>query len=130
MKPLRIAVIALLIFNAISALFGGIALIIDPSGDGIGMPLSLLQYSPFADFLIPGILLFIFNGCSSLWIAIAGIKKYRLFHWLVMAQGVASIIWIVTQVFLIQDIGILHYIYGGIGVLLLLAGIVLKRVVL
>ncbi len=123
MKPLRIPVIVLLAFNGISAIFGGGALMIDTTGQSIGMPLSLLRYSPFEDFLIPGILLFLFNGLSSVLVAIAVGKKAKGYPLLVMGQGVASVTWIVTQVIMIRGIGMLHYLYGSIGLVVLLAGI-------
>ena len=49
----------LLAFLGISAIGGGGALIISPSGKLLGgLPLSILQNSPFSNFLIPGIILF------------------------------------------------------------------------
>lgn len=52
----------LLAFLGLSAMGGG-ALIISPSGKLLGgLPLSILQYSPFNSFLIPGIILFVVLG--------------------------------------------------------------------
>ncbi|SEL10551.1 hypothetical protein [Parapedobacter koreensis] len=127
MKRLRLFAIFLLIFNGLSAIAGGGILIIDPQGYAIRIPVSILQYSPFSNFLIPGILLFIFNGLSSLLIAWAVINRIQGYLWLVIFQGVASITWIVTQVVMIREIVLLHYIYGGIGLLFLVAGILLER---
>jgi len=42
----RIIAIILLLFNAISALFGGWGLISDPSGETLEMPLRFLEHSP------------------------------------------------------------------------------------
>jgi hypothetical protein len=53
---------ALILFQGISGLFGGIALIIDPTGELLQMPLSMLDGSPFDTFLIPGIILFLILG--------------------------------------------------------------------
>ncbi len=47
--------------------------------------------------------------------------------WLVIFQGMASMVWIVTQVIMIRAINLLHYIPGGIGLVLLISGIILKR---
>ena len=53
----------LLAFLGVSAIGGGGALIISPSGKLLGgLPLSILKNSPFADFLIPGIILFVVLG--------------------------------------------------------------------
>lgn len=125
MKKLRTISIILLIFNGISGIAGGAVLGIDPSGSSIQMPLSLLEHSPFNDFLIPGILLFTFNGVLSLFAALAVIRRYPVDFRMVALQGIVSTVWIVTQVIMIQAIAPLHFIYGGIGLLLLVAGIAL-----
>lgn len=52
----------LLGFLGVGAVFGGIVLILSPSGEWFQMPLSLLDNSPFSDFLIPGLILFLVLG--------------------------------------------------------------------
>ncbi len=55
--------LSLLAFLGLSAIGGGGALIISPSGKLLGgLPLSILERSPFNDFLFPGIILFIVLG--------------------------------------------------------------------
>lgn len=125
MKNLRLLTIALLFFNGLSGIAGGVALITDPSGNVIAMPVSMLAYSPFTNFLIPGLLLFTLNGLSSLLIAWATIRKKAKYPLLITGQGITSLIWIVTQVFMIRAVVSLHYIYGGTGLVLLLMGIAL-----
>ena len=49
--------------------------IISPSGRLFGMPLSMLENSPFNDFLIPGIILFSVLGLAPIGLTIALIKK-------------------------------------------------------
>lgn len=65
----------LLGFLGLGALFGGGALIISPSGDLLGMPLFLLESSPFTDFLIPGLILFILLGIMPCMLIFALIRK-------------------------------------------------------
>ena len=55
----------LLVFLAIGALVGGGILIIFPSVELLGTPLSMLETSPFHNFLILGIILFTFIGIAS-----------------------------------------------------------------
>ena len=57
--------ILLLLLNGIGALYGGYQLITDPTGSKMQIPLSFLENSPFNDYLIPGIVLFIVNGIFS-----------------------------------------------------------------
>ena len=127
MKPLRHFVLFLLVFNSASAIAGGAVLIIQPQGYIIQMPVSMLQYSPFADFLVPGILLFVFNGLFSLLITVAVIKRYPAYPFLVMLQGVISTVWIITEVVMLRAIVWLHYVYGFIGIFLFIAGILLLK---
>ena len=67
--------IMLLGFLGLGALFGGGALIVSPSGDLIGMPLLLLKSSPFRNFLIPGLILFILLGIMPCMLIFALIRK-------------------------------------------------------
>jgi hypothetical protein len=126
-KSIRIIAIILLILLGISAMFGGGAFIIDPSGELIQVPISLLEHSPFSTFLIPGLILFLFNGVSSIVITILVIRKYRFYAELVILQGIVQIVWIVFQLIMIRSISILHYIFFTIGSLLIISGAILLK---
>ena len=81
MKPIlaRNILIALLLFLGLGAIGGGAFLIISPSGKLIGgLPLSVLEHSPFTDFLIPGIILFLILGIAPCLISLALIRKPEL----------------------------------------------------
>lgn len=73
----RMLAVGLLIFVAGGALYAGRSFIKDPSGAGPGMHLSYLAHSPFSNYFIPGIILFIVIGLFSLVTAAAAIKKSR-----------------------------------------------------
>lgn len=78
MKPTiaRNILISLLLFLGLGATGGGAFLIISPSGKLIGgLPLSILEHSPFSDFLIPGIILFLILGIAPFLISFALIRK-------------------------------------------------------
>jgi len=47
---------------AIGAIPAGFLLVTQPDGKGLGMAIDFLQNSPFQDFFIPGLFLFIVNG--------------------------------------------------------------------
>ena len=53
-------------FIGLGALGGGFMLVRDPSGSALELPMSLLEGSPFPDFLIPGMFLFAVNGVGSM----------------------------------------------------------------
>jgi hypothetical protein len=62
-------------FLGVGAIFGGGIFIISPSGKIFEMPLSLLDNSPFNNFLVPGIILFIILGIAPILTSIALVKK-------------------------------------------------------
>jgi len=62
-------------FLALGAIGGGIVLIISPSGDLLGLPLSEFKNIPFNSFLIPGIILFSVLGIIPSLLIVALIKK-------------------------------------------------------
>lgn len=114
----------------IGAVFGGLSLCIDPSGTLIKMPIGLLEHTPFNDFLIPGIILFVVLGLLPIVISFGLIKKN---HWKVtdklnifpdkywswsfsLYTGFILIIWITVQVYWIRGMAIIHvgYILGGL----------------
>lgn len=119
---------ALLLLNGVAALFGGGNLIMDPDGSSLSLSLSLLQYSPFHSFLIPGIILFVSNGVCSIVILVLiafGIKKYS---WYIMVQGAILAGWILIQVLMIRMVEGLHIFMAIVGIVLILCGAALLRI--
>ena len=74
-KKIRNILLIVLGFLALGAIGGGIVLIISPTGELIGMPLSEFKNIPFSSFLIPGIILFSVLGLIPLLLIIALLKK-------------------------------------------------------
>ena len=127
MNTLRLIAILLLIFNATGALFGGWSLIQDPTGSDLKLPLTYLEHSPFKDFFIPGLILFIVNGVFSvITIFWTGLQR-RQYPWLIIIQGGILTSWIIAQMIMIREINYLHFIYGGLGLSLLWIGFALKN---
>ena len=137
MKPRIIdsLLIVLLIFLGLGALFGGGALILSPSGELLKMPLSLLKGSPFPNYLIPGIILFIVLGVTPI-LTSAGMvtkKEYRIaeqlniFHdmqwqWsFCIYVAMALIGWISLEMLFINAVHWIHivYIFWGLAILFL-----------
>lgn len=124
----RIFAIILLLFNAVSALYGGWGLMSDPSGKSMQMPLSFLEHSPFEDFLVPGIILFITNGLFSLLFALMALLKFMNYSWLVIFQGFILTGWLIVQIIMIREFyGPLHVLYLSVGILLITTGWILAR---
>ncbi|WP_336780410.1 hypothetical protein [Paenibacillus illinoisensis] len=117
-------------FLGIGAIVGGGGLIIDSSGSLLQMPNSLLEHSPFGNFLIPGIILLLVLGIMPIVIAISLItyshweigEKLNLYldrYWgwtFSLYTGFALHIWILVQVYWIQNVSVIHLIYSAWGV--------------
>ena len=132
-KIIRNIFLFLLGFLGLGAVGGGGTLIISPSGELIGMPLSMLEESPFSSFLIPGVILSLVLGLIPLLLIIALLRKpesilaerFNLFkdmHWAWAYSiyiGFILIIWIHLQMVFIQEVSWIHtfYIFFAVSIL-------------
>jgi hypothetical protein len=123
----KIIASALLLFNGIGAIYGGWNLIIHPDGSSLQMTPGYLQYSPFNNYLIPGIILFIANGLGSFVVIATLLFNYRKYPFLIILQGSILTGWIVIQMILVRSIFPLHIVLGAVGLLLILSGVVLLQ---
>ena len=123
----RFLTIFILFFCAVSALYGGGAFIIKPSGELLQIPASYLEHSPFNDFLVPGIVLFSFVGISSIVVAIIVMTKRRFYPLALVYQGCVLIIWIVVQLIMIRSFNFLQAVYFVTGAFLVFSGVYFKR---
>ena len=126
-KRLFIALGILQTFIGIGAVAGGLALVLDPSGGNLQMPLYLLDNTPFADFLVPGIVLFAVNGLGSLAGAVASFTRRRYAGEVAMALGAFLVAWILVQVYWIAGIHWLHWLYLSLGIVEALLGWSVRR---
>jgi hypothetical protein len=111
----------------------GWVLVVSPSGKLFGMPLSMLDKSPFADFLIPGIILFLVLGLAPCLLVFALLKKpvsaladwlnvYPDMHWAWTRSiyvAFALIIWLQAEMMFLQAVGWLHTAYMLLAVAIL-----------
>lgn len=119
---LKISTLLLLLFNSFGALYGGLNLMLHPDGSSMKMSPDLLEHSPFQNYLIPGIILFVTNGLFSIFIVFAILLRFRSASRLVLVQGVILTGWIFIQILLIQMVIPLHWIMGSVGIALILLG--------
>lgn len=71
----RISSIVIVGFTAIGAIYGGLSMVFMPSGGLLSLSTGLLDGSPFVDYLVPGIFLFVFVGLFHLAALIYLLKK-------------------------------------------------------
>jgi hypothetical protein len=132
-KILRYLLIATIIFLAISGVYGGVALILSPSGDFLQISTSFLESTIFNSYLIPGFILLIFLGLFPVFVAYGLITKrrirwankiniYKRRHWAwtySLYTGIILVLWIDIQVMMLGGGYILQSIYAIIGVLII-----------
>jgi hypothetical protein len=128
-KIIRIITVIILLFLAIGGLYGGWALINNPSGADFGWTLEILKGTPFLDFLVPGIILWLFNGLLPLFIAYLAMVSAKNHGWFVMMQGGILLIWLTTEIILNSQLysPVLHPIFYFVSALLIICGFLLSR---
>ena len=127
MKQARIVAIVALSFLGLSGVIGAIPLIVNRSGEPWRMPQSLLQYSPFRSYLVPGIILLVANGLLSVWALWLTVGKHRGFGWWVIAQGVVLLGWLIVEVAMLRLMVWPHYLYGTVAMALVISGVAIVR---
>jgi hypothetical protein len=133
-KSERNILIFLLASLGLGAIGGGGTLIISPSGKLLGgLPLSMLERSPFTDFLVPGIILFFVLGVFPCLMVYALIKRpeskfagyfnfYKDMYWawsFSIYVAFALIIWIQIEMSFVQSVHWSHtlYIFWAIAII-------------
>ncbi|GAA0999708.1 hypothetical protein GCM10009563_25990 [Subtercola frigoramans] len=106
------AVVSISMFNALSAIGGGVALL---ATNGLGMPLSMLSAGPFSSFVGPAlILLFVVGGTQTIAAVLLVRRRETGLLWSAVA-GLGMIIWIFTEVGIIAGMSWLHILYFASG---------------
>ncbi|NHZ86863.1 MAG: hypothetical protein GWP19_13480 [Planctomycetia bacterium] len=126
--------IVLVFFQALSGLAGGFGLTLSPSGESIQMPISMLENTPFNNFLIPGLFLLLVLGVFPTLLGYAMLKEpnwnwanklnvYKKYHFLwaySLYLGLILILWINIEIYMVGGGHILQFIYGILGTLLII----------
>lgn len=94
-------VMALVGVLGVTGLAGGAQFLLDPSGGIVGIPTSELAGSPFQHFLVPGLLLFTVLGVYPL-VVLFALARARAWAWpATVSVGLALVVWIVVEGFVI-----------------------------
>ena len=112
----------LLAFLSATAIYGSYGLLMDVSGEYLGLPLEVLEHTPFTNFLIPAIILLVAIGLLSLMIFFLVLRKRKNYSIWVIFQGVVLLIWLTVEwIYGIFD-GFFTVIYLLVAVSLILLG--------
>lgn len=114
-RALGLVLVALHLFVAAGAFFGGGALLVDPSGRSLGFPEAVRDALPFPTFFVPGLVLFFAVGGASLAAAIATTMRARVAPKLSMFAGVMLTGWMVVQLALVPGLAAIQLVYLALG---------------
>lgn len=119
------SLVSVAIFNALSAIGGGIGMIV---ADGLSMPKSLLADTPFATFAIPGLILLVVVGGTQLVSAVLLFtRRESALLWSAVA-GFGMLIWIISEIGFINTFNWAQTVYVVSGLLQLVLVIALLGV--
>lgn len=121
--PMRGLTVALSAFSALSAIAGGAELILYPRGNAYMPTPDVLQYTPFDNFVIPGLLLGLWVGGTSAACALLSLRRSRFaIDSMLLAGGTLSC-WIVAEFAMLRVPHWLHALYLGVGAVLTMLGL-------
>lgn len=109
---LRWALVALAVFTALSALGGGIALLIPGA---LPIPTRVLEGSVFTDFTVPALLLGIVIGGTQVVAAVTELRRSPLALFWSAFAGFAMAIFIFVELAIMRGFSFLHGIYFSTG---------------
>jgi hypothetical protein len=111
------ALITVSVFNAVSAVGGGIGMVV---ADGLSMPKSMLADSPFSTFLVPGLILFLVVGGTQSAASVLLLAKRPSALLASAVAGFGMLIWIIVEVAVIHAFNGAHLTYVVSGFLQLI----------
>ncbi|AXH36085.1 hypothetical protein DVJ78_12255 [Humibacter sp. BT305] len=117
-QPIRIVLVVMLGFGAVSAVAGAL---MGALFDGAGVPVEYLAGSPFTSYLVPGLILGLVVGGSQAVAALAVIWRTRTALLVAAVAGFGMLIWIFTELAIIGEYSWLQTFYFALGALQLIA---------
>jgi hypothetical protein len=125
-QPFRRLVIGLAAFCSLTAIAGAVELVVWTKGNAY-LPIALLEPTPFATFLVPGLLLGLVVGGSSLACAILSWRRASAAVDATLLAGGALSVWIFVESAMLNDQSWLQVLYGTLGVMLFGLGVLAAR---
>lgn len=120
-----VTAIALDILLGVGAVGGGLALMAGPNGEILPLPVSALSGSPFANYFVPGAILFTILGIGPLGAAVLAWRRHPVAPLLTFAVGGALLIWLVVEIVVVgfTNDPPLQALYFGLGIVISLVGV-------
>jgi menaquinone-dependent protoporphyrinogen oxidase len=125
--PSRTVIVIECLFAGVTAVFGGATLVASPDGAIIQMPTSMLVHSPFANFMIPGLILLTIVGFGN---CLSGVMHLRRADFAPMAStvtGMGLVVWIVVEMIMLRSVHWLQLGYFALGIAIVSASLRMIR---
>ena len=119
----RSIAMTIVFFNGIGALASGYLFMSDPSGSRIGLSTDILLNSPFENYFLPGLILFIFNGVFGVITFTLSMINHEKADTFILIQGIILSGWIFIQIIMLKMMHPMHLILGACGILLTYYGV-------
>jgi hypothetical protein len=121
-KLSRVLILTLSAFSLLSCLAGGLALVIWPGGNRLLPALDMLRFTPFHDYLVPGLILTIAVGGAQLRCLASNYQRTPSAVLACAFAGGTLSVWIVAEAAMIRVLHPLHGLYFAIGLAQLVVG--------
>lgn len=108
-------VLSLCAFTGLTAMLGGFGLITAPQGSPSVPPVELLERTPFASWLVPGLVLLVVVGVGNLVAAVMEARRLRHSELAAAAGGALITGWIAVQIALIRELSWMQFVYLAVG---------------
>jgi hypothetical protein len=116
----------ILTFVGLTSFVSGLLMMSVPDGSILNLPISILKNTPFKDFKLPGLILFVFVGCVSMVAVFYNmVLSVKRFNWAIVS-GIMIFIWMFLQFLFLKDYLLIELIYGICGVFIITISIHLK----
>ena len=102
----------------LTAIGGGLSLVLYPDGSRTQLPLALLRHSPFTTYLVPGLLLSVIVGLGNTIAGVVALRGGSRARALALLGGAALVVWILSEMLLLQTMHWLQIVYLCLGALI------------
>lgn len=123
---MRLLLFLLLAFIALSAVVSGMMMLCYPDGSFLGLSVTLLKDTVFQSFAIPGIILAVAVGGTSVIAVVLNVLAHPMRYNWAIAAAVVLAGWIFVQIVLIHTLHWLQFVYLLLALMVLLLSWQLK----
>lgn len=112
---MRFLLFLLISFVALTAVPSGFLMMLQSKGNPLGLPLEILNATPFKNFFFPGLILAIVGGVNLFGLFLLMDQNKRAYRFALLG-GIVMTSWIIAQMILFQSYFWLQGIYLGVGI--------------